>query len=249
LSEDIKRLKLVQDEQSRELKQVKLNQSLKGSQTRAELVQSLETIGHLTPSLEFTEWLRSRKVKFWLNRGEDIAFPALGSKEAEGTEPFVRRMIEKLSDMSNWEGPKGGNVKQTLKSIPIVSTSTKTIGKRKPDVPAYVKDSNGVFAITMIAEIKGYYSDGNFSGEHIGQLLEFISELFRIQGFREEMISLLFDGYRFQFIKSFRSQGELRHEESLLFQGKEGWQVAALSLCFTACDFCIALGIHWLTLH
>jgi len=95
-----------------------------------------------------------------------------------------------------------------------------------------LKDVKGVFAITLIGEIKGYYSDQNFNGEHLGQLIEFVTELFSIQRFRDKMISVLFDGVRFQFMETIRTQQNFTHKLSSIFLGKDGWQVTVLTLVY-----------------
>jgi hypothetical protein len=187
----------------------------------------------MVTELDFDDWLQKRKVKWWFTEEEAIVFPPLGSIKQEVTAPFVIEMISKLKDKLQTIIPI--EEEDSLKSFPVVSGGLLTLGRRQPGVQAYTSTAGaaaGAFAVTMIAEIKGYYSEAKFNDEDIGQVIEFATELLRTQVFRESTISLLFDGVRFQFIKTNVRNMEFTHKLSSLYLGKEGWQVAVISLDF-----------------
>jgi hypothetical protein len=127
-----------------------------------------------------------------------------------------------------------------------------SVGGRKPDGVWYTPGMRGEHEIVLVYDVKAPASDGNFSNDSKGRLLDFAQCLLRQQHpMRAGMIAFLTDGHSFQFFRILRAGENYRVEYTDLFLGHCGWKVIvpffwiltslSLSLCL-----CLSLGRLWL---
>jgi hypothetical protein len=202
-------------------------------------------VGTLRFSPALTESLQAmvnRNNTWWIrNLIPNKRFPTLGSKEKATCQPFVTNVLR------NFEG---NTIQGTLWSTHFLSMfSARTMtynlvsqvdatayrnvsfSTRKPDVVAYEIGRRGVSSITMIGDVKGYSSDGDFDNEEVGHVLDMTYDLMNIQRFRNMIYCFLTDGYRFQYFRVSRNvAGNYSVEQSSVFFQNTGWKVQCCCL-------------------
>lgn len=106
-----------------------------------------------------------------------------------------------------------------------------TFGTRKPDAAFHLKGQCGSLALVVIGEHKGRSSNGDFSNEEVGHILDMARDLMENhQVRRRHLYSYLSDGYRFQFFRTERTEnGFVFFRKSSLFVGQAGVTVSLAS--------------------
>lgn len=131
--------------------------------TKAHFVEALIRDGRLTP-LD-----RDFESAFFAGAKKNIArvtFPLLGSDEKTVVQPFFDDLLERLCHPNACQYSPFPNAH----AVP-------TFGTRKPDAAFHLKGHSGSLALVVIGEHKGRLSDGDFSNDEVGHILDMARDL------------------------------------------------------------------------
>eukprot|EP01033_Poteriospumella_lacustris_P008212 gene8213-5916_t len=96
-----------------------------------------------------------------------------------------------------------------------------TFGTRTPDAAFHLNGRCGSLALVVIGEHKGRSSDGDFSNDEVGYILDMSRDVLENHQVRRHLIySYLSDGYRFQFFRTDRTENGFIFRKSSLFVGR-----------------------------
>jgi hypothetical protein len=198
-------------------------------------------------SRAFNSHLTDCAVSGWMlyKNDEVINFPSIYAKEnpgkadgsteqqaewRSGTQYFVEEFIRSAIsvDRSITDFDKRPSTNTPLRVIPHSMYRNASFGQRKPDFAHWAPGFTGAVSVDFFLEVKGRYSNEDYSAADIGQVIDTNIDLLEIQPFRHHAVAALTDGFRFQFFKTTRhGDGTYTHEESLVFTGLTGWKVLA----------------------
>ena len=229
------------DELSRKVAtNLKIDMDKHGVTTTAQWVISLRTNQKLLYRQELDKFLLPDKLG-WICCDDPFNFPTLGTAESprenwgSGTQAYVTGQLRRINQATHLHaGKKDGTgfvkAKQALnlQSFPDPDAYKRTsFGPRKPDVVAYTdKDLRGALAITLIGDVKGASSLGDFPDAEIGQILDLAKTLLgSYQVFRRVLYCFLTDGNRFQFFRVERRIDGFFFHQSSVFYNTKGWLI------------------------
>ena len=217
-----------------------------GVTTAAQWVSSLRGNHKLLYRQELDSFLTAAKLG-WICCDPTFNFPPLGTAESprvdreSGTQAYVTGQLRSIKQATHFHAEKrdkSGFVKKknalNLQSFPDPDAYERTaFGPRKPDVVAYASENlRGALAITLIGDVKGASSEGDFPDAEIGHILGLARTLLgSYQVFRRVLYCFLTDGNRFQFFKVERQSDEFFFQQSSVFFNTMGWQILLGLLC------------------
>lgn len=171
----------------------------RGATAQAELVQDLKRKRLFELTTAWTQTLEAYKnqestysyASELLNACGDP--PKLGDGEKTTTQPFVTNLLSEMND----------KMKDVLTSFADLEAPGRvSFGTRKPDIVFLDEGKRGAGRITLIGEVKGYTTgNGDFSDEHVGEILDTAFDLMDLQREREFLYAFITDGARFQYFK------------------------------------------------
>jgi hypothetical protein len=102
----------------------------------------------------------------------------------------------------------------------------RSFATRKPDVVAFNTTLRGSSNITLIGDVKGYSTNGDFPDDEVGHVLDMGTTLMELHRTRARLYCFLTDGYRFQYFSIERDRNDYLYKISGIYVGYEGWQVS-----------------------
>lgn len=204
-----------------------------GASTYSEWTQNLRENHSLFSTPEFNSWLDRLPVANWWISQKILSFPELGQTESEHCQPFVTSMIKSLKmnqmhkALANEIGfyQNSSAINHAPPNVIMDAHKIVSFNKRKPDIVMYKVGQQGACSITMLGEVKGRTSNGDFPDEQIGHILDISKELMSDHQFlRQHLYCFLTDGYRFQFFKCHKRDGAIVFHSSGVYNGVLGWQ-------------------------
>ena len=209
--------------------------AIKGTTTEAEMVQEKKENRELVPFRHQT--IMNFKVSWWI-RNDDVSrnkFPNVGETEKDICQPFVTKILEAFTqaDIPKTSLYYPTNAIKRCSGIQLTSVVDNqayrkvSFDGRKPDVVSYEAECTGSLAITFIGDVKRRsIASGDFTDQEQGHILDMGFDLMNIQRHRAFLICFLTDGFRFQFFKIDRREGNKYYSQySAVFEGLSGWQV------------------------
>lgn len=174
--------------------------------TKAHFVEALVSNGRLTPLDQDFESAFFEGAKKTLQR---VKFPPLGSERKTVVQPFFDELLPRLCSRQYSPFPNAH-------AVP-------TFGTRKPDAAFHLNGRCDSLALVLIGEHKGRSSDGDFSNDEVGHILDMSRDLLENHQVRRHLLySYLSDGYRFQFFRTDRTENGFVFRKSSLFVGQAG---------------------------
>ena len=140
---------------------------------------------------------------------------------------FINNYFKKRNEITIYQAVDKTIVSKIL-TMPNSPYRKVSFNSRKPDIVGNLQTNSGSFSIVFIGEVKGR-GTGDFTNSEIGQVLDMSMELLILHSHRDEVLSFLTDGYRFQFFRVVRrGEGVFNYEMSGIFNKHEGWKVLFL---------------------
>lgn len=192
------------------------------TESRAERVKTLRANEDLTPSSDFDDTLQGLQVSWWPVGGKKT-FPSADCMEKTTCQNFVSKMLAlfQTGKVRVIDGKVGKIV--VVRSVP--DPQAYQVNNRGPDCLFYDGlNKTGNFAVTLEGEVKRG-GKNKFSDDHIGQVTDGLQRLLDLQPERVEMIGLVTDGRRFQFVRIHRRHPSYHFDVSRVYLGETGWQV------------------------
>lgn len=208
-----------------------------GASTYSEWTQNLRENHTLSSTPEFNGWLDRLPVENWWISQNVCSFPELGQAESKHCQPFVTLMIESLKTnqmhkaLANKKGfyQNSSAIDPPPPNVIMDAHEVVSFNNRKPNIVMYKAGQQGACSITMLGEVKGRTSNGDFPDEQIGHILDMSKELMSDHQFlRQHLYCFLTDGYRFQFFKCHKQDSSIVFHSSDVYDGVRGWQVFLL---------------------
>eukprot|EP01036_Dinobryon_divergens_P036525 gene36525-47580_t len=178
-------------------------------------------------------------VSWWI-RNDDVSrnkYPNEGETEKDICQPFVTKILEAFTQADIPENSLYYPTDAIKRCSGIQLTSVVdnqayrevSFDGRKPDVVSYEAGCTGSLAITFIGDVKRRsMASVDFTDQEQGHILDMGFDLMNIQRHRLFLICFLTDGFRFQFFKIDRREGnEYYSQYSVVFKGLSGWQILA----------------------
>ena len=212
--------------------------AIKGTTTEAEMVQEKKKNGELQPFFSQTKLSFLNFQVLWWIRHDYVSknkFPNVGDTEKDVCQPFVTKILEAFTQAvipgASLYCPT--DAKRRCSSIQLNSVVDNqayrkvSFDGRKPDVVSYEAGCTGSLAITFIGDVKRRsMASGDFTDQEQGHILDMGFDLMNIQRHRTFLICFLTDGFRFQYFKIDRREGNKYHSQySAVYEGLSGWQV------------------------
>jgi hypothetical protein len=165
----------------------------------------------------------------------------LGSGEKDAVQPYYSDLVNKFfthkKELLFYQLSK--NMKQfnissplsiQLTSIPSADAFNHvSFCGRKPDIVSYQCETSGSLSIVIVGDVKPRDSDGDFSDQQKGHVIDFMRTLMsEVQPFRKMLYGVLSDCFRFQFIRAVRGEkGIITFELSQVYRSIRGYQLFA----------------------
>ena len=115
-----------------------------------------------------------------------VFFPELGNTESQCCQEYVSEMIKTLAlNKKHIRSKKGGYCKRsTARQTPpndlVDAHLNPSFNYRRPDIVMYKANQRGACSITLLGDVKGRSSDGEFPNAEVGHVLDMVMELFPI---------------------------------------------------------------------
>jgi hypothetical protein len=221
-----------------------------GVTTVAQWVSDLREKQMLLFAQRLDDMLLSQMTLGWISCEPCFNFPSLGTAESgdSGTQAYVSQQLFNIREATHFYPAqeennddddddddlfvKTADIALNLQSFPYLNDASQppSFGLRKPDVVAYAGDSSsakGALAITIIGEVKGASSSGDFPDDEVGHILDLAKDLLKNhQVHRFILYCFLTDGQRFQFFQAKRQSDGFSFQQSSVFVvGTMGWQI------------------------
>lgn len=183
-------------------------------------------------------------------------FPMLGEMEVTSCRTFIEEMVAKIDEGEQHLPKKFGRgflrVSKKVQAINelVSSPTSSSFSGRKPHLVSYMPLRRGACSITMLGDVKGRSSNGDFPDAEVGHILDMARVLMTEHQFtRPFLIVFLTDGFRFQYFKCSRQSSDtFKYTSSIVYTETAGWQVTNPVSLLTI-DFLdqILLGLLMLT--